>query len=231
MRKVIVFVLIGAAVFSAACAGNPSEGKSPSPKVSTAQPSTENSPPVAARPKIVVLGDSLTAGLGLSREQAYPSLLQKRLDESGAVFEVVNGGVSGDTSAKAVNQLEWLAQGDVRVVIVAYGGNDGLRGLPVPELKKNLGEAIDRAKRKGAVVILTGMEAPPNYGPEYVKAFRDAFRELSAEHRIPLVPFLLEGVAGNQSLNQEDGIHPNAAGAKIVADNVWKVLEPVVRKG
>ncbi len=180
------------------------------------------------RPKIVALGDSLTAGLGLLESQAYPAILQQRLDAEGYDFEVVNAGVSGDTSAGALRRLDWALQGDVRVLIVAVGANDGLRGLSVEEMRQNLSEIISRAAARQVTVILAGMEAPPNYGREYAVAFHRAFGDVARQQRVAFIPFLLDKVAGRGDLNQEDGIHPNVRGAQIVADNVWAVLRPIL---
>ena len=181
-----------------------------------------------ARPKIVALGDSLTAGYGLNASQAYPALLQRKLDAEGRKFEVVNAGVSGDTSAGGLRRLDWALEGDVKILIVALGGNDGLRGLPVVEMKRNLSKIIETARGRGIAVILAGIEAPPNYGQEYVTAFRAAFRDLADTHRVPFVPFLLDKVAGLAELNLGDGIHPNEQGAAIIAGTVWETLKPVL---
>jgi acyl-CoA thioesterase-1 len=183
--------------------------------------------PATARPRIAVLGDSLTAGLGVAKTAAYPSLLQERLDAAGLDFEIVNAGVSGDTSAGGLARLEWALDGDVRILIVALGGNDGLRGLPAAELQSNLAQIIEKAQRRGITVILAGMEAPPNYGRDYIVSFHTIYPALAAKYHVALVPFLLQGVAGDDTLNQRDGIHPTAAGARIVADNVWTVLKPL----
>ena len=169
-----------------------------------------------ARPRIVILGDSLTAGLGLAPEQAYPTLLQRRLDAEGLKYQVVNAGVSGDTSAGGLSRLDWALEGDVRVLVVALGGNDGLRGLPVEELKRNLSDIIERAQARRVHVVLAGMEAPPNFGQAYIVSFHEIYPDLAKQFKIPLVPFLLQGVAGIDSLNQRDGIHPTAAGAETV---------------
>lgn len=191
-------------------------------------------PPSAApktddeRPKIVVLGDSLTAGLGLLETQSYPHLLQQKIDHDGFNYEVVNAGVSGDTSAGGLRRLDWALQEDVRVLILALGANDGLRGLSVAEMKQNLGQIIERARAKNVVVILAGMEAPPNYGAEYAASFRQAYRDLALQYRVLFVPFLLDKVAGQAALNQGDGIHPNPEGAAIVAGTVWNVLKPLL---
>jgi len=182
----------------------------------------------APRPKIVALGDSLTVGLGLLESESYPSLLQNKLDEDGYAYEMVNSGVSGDTSAGGLRRLDWALDGDVRVLILALGANDGLRGLSVAEMKQNLTTIINRAREKNIVVILAGMEAPPNYGPEYVQQFRSAFRDVAAKERVLLIPFLLDKVAGQATLNQPDGIHPNVEGTRIVAENVWPVLRSVL---
>ena len=192
-----------------------------------ALPAADSGQRVAGSPRIVILGDSLTIGLGLPIEQSYPSLLQERLKESGLDYEVVNAGVSGDTSAGGLSRLDWALDGDVRVLVVALGGNDGLRGLPVEQLKRNLATIIERAQARGIAVILAGMEAPPNYGRDYIVAFHKVYPALASQYHVPLVPFLLQGVAGSEALNQRDGIHPTAAGARIVAGNVWAVLKPV----
>jgi acyl-CoA thioesterase-1 len=166
--------------------------------------------------------------LGLVETQSYPMVLQKRLDAERYNFEVVNAGVSGDTSAGGLRRLDWALEGNVRVLIVALGANDGLRGLSVADMRQNLSSIIQRAKASGIVVILAGMEAPPNYGQEYATAFRQSFREVALEERVLFIPFLLQNVAGYSDLNQADGIHPNAQGASRVADTVWEVLRPVL---
>jgi acyl-CoA thioesterase-1 len=191
-----------------------------------AQPADPAAP--APRPKIVFLGDSLTVGLGLVESQAYPALIQNHLDEDGYRFEVVNAGVSGDTSAGGLRRLDWALEGDVRVLVLALGANDGLRGLSVAEMKQNLTTIIERARTRNIVIILAGMEAPPNYGPEYTQAFRAAFRDVAAKERVLFIPFLLNNVAGVSSLNQADGIHPDPEGAKIIAETVWPVLRSVL---
>jgi acyl-CoA thioesterase-1 len=176
----------------------------------------------------VCLGDSLTAGLGLVETQSYPYLLQQKINEDGFSYEVVNAGVSGDTSAGGLRRLDWALQENVRVLVVALGANDGLRGLSVAEMKENLGKIIEAAQNRNIIVILAGMEAPPNYGAEYASAFRQAYREVALRYKVLFIPFLLAKVAGVSSLNQADGIHPNVAGSAIVADNVWAVLKPVL---
>jgi acyl-CoA thioesterase I len=179
------------------------------------------------RPRIVALGDSLTAGLGLDPASAYPALLQERVTAEHLNYEVINAGVSGDTSAGGLSRLEWALDGDVRVLIVALGGNDGLRALPPDELKQNLA-AIEKAQARHITVVLAGMEAPPNFGRDYVVNFHRVYPQLASTYHLAFVPFLLEGVAGSETLNQRDGIHPTAEGARRVADNIWTVLRPIV---
>jgi acyl-CoA thioesterase-1 len=207
--------------------------REPTPSAGAAQPSPPSaSAPMSKtdddRPKIVCLGDSLTAGLGLVETQSYPYLLQQKLDEDGFQYEVVNAGVSGDTSAGGLRRIDWALQEDARVLIVALGANDGLRGLSVGEMKQNLGKIVETAQNRNVIVILAGMEAPPNYGAEYASAFRQAYREVALRYKVLFIPFLLDKVAGVASLNQADGIHPNPAGAAIVADHVWAVLKPLL---
>jgi acyl-CoA thioesterase-1 len=157
--------------------------------------------------------------------------LQQRVDAAGLGYQVVNAGVSGDTSAGGLSRLDWALEGDVRILIVALGGNDALRALPVTELRRNLSTIIEQAQARGIRVILAGMEAPPNFGRDYVVSFHQVYPELAKQYDVPLLPFLLEGVAGVDRLNQNDGIHPTAEGARLVADHVWPVLEPMLRAG
>ena len=183
-----------------------------------------------ARLRIVVLGDSLTAGLGVSPEDAYPAKLQARVNAAGYAFEVVNAGVSGDTTAGGLRRLDWSLAGGARILIVALGANDGLRGLPVEQMKANLEAVITYAIERGVEVLLAGMEAPPNFGGSYVDGFRAVFHDLAAKYNIVFLPFLLEGVAGVPELNQPDGIHPNAQGADRVAAYLWVTLEPMLAR-
>jgi acyl-CoA thioesterase-1 len=190
-----------------------------------------DTPPLAlGKPRVVFLGDSLTAGYGLPKEQSVPSLVQKRLDAEGYDYEIVNHGVSGDTSAGGVSRLDWALDGDVRVLVLELGANDGLRGLPVESTKANLSDIISRAKARGVTVLLTGMEAPPNHGPAYTLQFRQLFADLARQHKVAFVPFYLEGVAGNPALNISDGIHPNAAGAAVVQNTIWTALQPLLER-
>jgi len=173
---------------------------------------------------IVVLGDSLTAGLGVAAEEAYPALLERRLREAGFAYRVVNAGVSGDTSAGGLRRLDWVLRSRPEVVIVALGANDGLRGLPVDAMHANLLGIVERLRAGGARVLVVGMEVPPNYGAAYARAFRGVFPDVARRTGSPLVPFLLDGVATDPRLNQADGIHPNAAGHRAIAEHVWPHL-------
>lgn len=182
-------------------------------------------------PTIVAFGDSLTAGFGLSDDQSYTTLLQRKLDANGYRYRVVNAGVSGDTSAGGARRIDWALQsGNVKVLILELGGNDGLRGLPVEEMKKNLEQVIQRAQARGVIVLLAGMEAPPNFGVSYTQEFRQAFRDLAKQYKTPFIPFVLDGVGGNPRMNQPDGIHPNAEGEKVMTETVWRTLEPLLTK-
>ena len=176
------------------------------------------------------LGDSLTAGYGLEPSQSVPSLVAARLEAEGYDYEVVNAGVSGDTSAGGLRRLEWSLAGDVRLLVVELGANDGLRGLPVADLKANLSQIITTAEQRGISVVLTGMEAPPNFGSSYTTEFRQVYRDLAKEFKVTFLPFYLEGVAGNPALNIADGMHPNPEGARIVEQNVWQTIAPLLHK-
>lgn len=187
--------------------------------------------PVTPKPAIgtlVFLGDSLTAGLGLAKEQAFPALIEARLATMGRPWKVVNAGISGDTTAGGVARLDWIYKQKVDVLFVCLGANDGLRGIPVVETERNLRIILDRARKEGSQVVLAGIQLPENYGKDYRTAFTEIFPRLAKEYRIALLPFLLEGVAMEARLNQPDGIHPNAEGAKRVADHVWTLLGPVL---
>jgi len=228
MKRILGSLLLALPVAAVACT-QPDASQSYAAAAPAAQLAPEPSTD-ASRPRIVFLGDSLTAGLGLPREEAVPSLIQARLDGEGYRYEVVNAGVSGDTSAGGLRRLEWSLEGDVDVLVVELGANDGLRGLPVAQMKNNLSEIVSRARQRGIAVILTGMEAPPNYGPVYTVEFRQAFRDLAGEHDVVFVPFFLEGVAGIPGLNRGDGMHPNAAGARVIEATIWRALEPMLDK-
>ena len=226
-RSIFAGLVALACLGAAGCRGNSKEPSVASREAAAATvPADPDAPP--ARPRIVAFGDSLTIGLGLLEQEAYPALLQNKINEAGYQFEVVNAGVSGDTSAGGLRRLDWALEGNVKVLIVAFGGNDGLRGLPVAQMKENLSQIIDKARERNIVIILAGMEAPPNFGQEYATGFRQAFRDVALNKRVLFIPFLLNNVAGKPELNQADGIHPNQQGTQIVADTVWSVLEPLL---
>lgn len=196
-----------------------------------AAPARAPVPETPAAPRVVFLGDSLTAGYGLEPQEAYPAIIAERLRDGGYPHEVVNAGVSGDTSAGGVRRADWSLQGDVRVLVLALGANDGLRGLPPAELQRNLSGIITRAQARGARVLLAGMEAPPNFGAAYTREFRQVYPALAKAHGVALVPFLLDRVAGVAALNQADGIHPTADGHRVIAETVWDRLVPLLASG
>ena len=185
-------------------------------------------PPPAEVPVVLCLGDSLTAGFGLPQDQSYPSLLQQRLRDGGYPHRVVNAGVSGDTSAGGLARLDWLLRQRVDVMILALGGNDGLRALSTQALESNLSQIIERAQARGIRILLAGMRMPANYGADYQRRFAAVYPALAKRHGVSLLPFLLEGVAGDTSLNQPDGIHPTAEGARKVSETVWNSLKPLL---
>lgn len=183
-----------------------------------------------AKQRIVVLGDSITAGYGLAKDQAYPAILQRKIDEIGAPYQVANSGVSGDTTAGGLRRVDWALGPGASVLIIALGGNDGLRGLSPEQTYQNLSGIIDHARKKDPhiTIIVAGMEMPPNMGQDYTQKFAAVFPRIAKEKHVLLVPFLLQNVGGVASLNQEDQIHPNVGGQKKVAENVWAVLAGVV---
>ena len=178
-----------------------------------------------AKPVFLFLGDSLTAGYGVAMDEAYPALLAERWDRDGLRYEVRNAGVSGSTSAGVLENLDWHLQDGVHTVFVAIGANDGLRGLDLDETERNIGRIVAGARERGARVVLAGMKIPPNYGPEYAARFEDMYRRLAKRHGVPLLPFLLDGVGGVAAMNVEDGIHPNAAGHRLIAKTVHEFLD------
>jgi acyl-CoA thioesterase I len=179
---------------------------------------------------IVAFGDSLTAGFGLNPEEAYPALLEARLAEEGYDYRVVNAGVSGDTSAGGLRRIDWALKLGPEIVIVALGANDGLRGLSTTAMRDNLIGIVQRARTAGAKVLLAGMQLPPNYGANYTRSFERVFADVAQTTRVPLIPFLLEGVGGEGRLNLSDGIHPNAEGQRRIAEHVWPYLRPLLTK-
>ena len=186
----------------------------------------------AKKKSIVFFGNSLTAGYGLSPSEAFPAIIQKKIDSLGLPYQVVNAGVSGETSSGGKTRIDWILRETVDIFILELGANDGLRGTPLSETKKNLQDIIDkvRAKYPDTKLVFAGMEIPPNMGQAYTTEFRNIYTELAAKNNMTLIPFLLEGVGGEPELNQADGIHPTAVGHLIVADNVWKQLEKLLQE-
>ncbi|HEX8690845.1 MAG TPA: arylesterase [Longimicrobium sp.] len=187
--------------------------------------------PAGERRVVLFVGTSLTAALGLEPEQGFPALIQEKIDSAGLPFEVVNAGVSGETSTGARGRMRWLLNQPFDVLVLETGANDMLRGTSLRRLRENLEAIVDTVKeaRPGARIVLAGMVAAPNLGERYGRDFRAVYADVAREDTLPLVPFLLEGVAGNPELNLGDGIHPNERGHRILAENVWRVLEPVLR--
>ena len=182
--------------------------------------------------KIVVLalGDSLTAGFGVDEEENFPSRLQVKIDNAGLIYKVVNAGVTGDTTAGGVRRINWLMKHEPQIVILALGANDGLRGLSTEEMRSNLDTMIRISQEHGARVLLAGMKALPNYGEDYILKFESVYPELAKKYDLPYLPFLLEGVAGVREYTRPDGLHPTGSGYKIIADLVWKHLQPMLKK-
>jgi len=178
---------------------------------------------------VVALGDSITAGLGVAADEAFPARLEARLRAEGYAYRVLNAGVSGDTTAGGLRRVDWALRSSPEVVIVALGANDGLRGQSPPAMRANLDEIVARLQAAGARVLLAGMRLPPNYGGEYTKEFEAVFPAVARGARITLMPFLLDGVAGVPRLNQADGIHPTAVGQQVIADHIWPYLRPLLK--
>src|SRR6266404_3515066 len=210
----IFAIALGACIFSA--------------PISAEKPET----PAAAPKTVVFLGDSLTAGLGVQPSEAFPALVAEKIRTAGLPFEVESAGLSGDTSAGGLRRIDWLLQRLIDLLVVELGANDGLRGLDLKSMKANLQSIIDKTKAKNPQVksVLAGMQVPPNLGAEYASGFQRVFDELARENNAALIPFLLEGVGGHRELNQADLIHPSPAGHRIIAELVWRALEPLLRK-
>jgi acyl-CoA thioesterase-1 len=229
VRLAMIFVLL-----ISGCGGNGESGIGNRDSANAAPIPNPHSPPaVRSRPAILFLGTSLTAGYGLSDPSlAYPALIQAKLDSAGRPFRAVNAGISGESSAGALARIDWLMnQGPVAVLVIETGANDGLRGQDPDSLRGRIQAIIDRARRASPPlrIVITGMEAMPNLGASYGRRFRDIYPALAKANHAELVPFLLAGVAGIDTLNQDDGLHPTAAGQRIVAENVWRVIEQVTR--
>jgi acyl-CoA thioesterase-1 len=186
----------------------------------------------AANKTILFLGDSLTAGLGVQKNEAFPALIAEKIRAAGLPFTVEDAGLSGDTSAGGLRRIDWVLQRPVDILVLELGANDGLRGLELKSLKANLQAIIDKTKAKNPQVkiVVAGMQVPPNLGAEYARGFERLFADLATENNAVLIPFLLEGVGGDRELNQRDLIHPSAAGHRIIAELVWRTLEPILRQ-
>jgi len=211
----------------------------PAPKIQgtsvDARPGTKSPPPSNAAPHpeeriLVAFGDSLTAGLGVSPEETYPARLQEKLLLSGYRYRVINAGVSGDTTAGGLRRVEWVLKSKPDVVILELGANDGLRGLNLAQTRANLEQIIQRLLASGAKVVLAGMKLPPNYGTDYTKAFQSMYADLAKRDDVQFIPFFLDGVAAKADYNQADGIHPTGAGYAVIVENIWPVLEPLLKK-
>lgn len=181
--------------------------------------------------KILFFGDSITAGYGLEEEQAFPALIQEKIDSLSWNFEAVNAGLSGETSAGGLRRIDWMLRQDFSIFVLELGGNDGLRGIDLESTKQNLLSIIEKVRNKKpeAKIILTGMQVPPNLGPDYTTEFKQMYPEIAEQKNVTLIPFLLEKVGGNPDLNQTDGIHPTAKGHKIIAETVWDTLKPILQ--
>jgi acyl-CoA thioesterase-1 len=208
----------------AACSGNQNKPATEESK----QPANADSAtaPASGEKNIIFFGNSLTAGYGLEPTEAFPALVQQKIDSLKLPYKVINAGLSGETTAGGKNRIDWILKQPVSIFVLELGGNDGLRGIPISETRANLQIIIDRVKAKNPEVkiVLAGMQVPPNMGQKYAQEFQAVFRELADKNSTALIPFILEGVGGIAELNQPDGIHPTAEGNKIVAENVWSVL-------
>ena len=227
-RNALAFLILSTViVYSAACGVSGAETQfAGDPDRPLVMPAT-----VAGKPKIVALGDSLTAGFGLTEKESYPYLLQEKLKAEGYDYEVLNAGVSGDTSLGGLERIDWvLEQENVAILILELGANDLLRRMPVDRMKENLAKIIEKAQAKNVEVLLCGMLAPPAVGADYQRAYTTAFPDLANRYKVRFLPFLLDNVAMNRDLNQPDGIHPNARGTVIMTENVYKALKPMLKK-
>lgn len=226
MRNLLPIYILCCSIFFISCGENKKEQE----KRQETATETEN-PQNTKQKTILFFGNSLSAGMGLDQSEAFPALIQQKIDSLGLSYEVINAGLSGETTAAGKNRIEWILNQDVDIFVLELGANDGLRGVPVEETRRNLQAIIDTVREENpeTQLILAGMQIPPNLGREYAESFRNIFPELAEKNDAYLIPFLLENVAGNAKLNQRDGIHPTAEGQKILAENVWDVLEPIVR--
>ena len=224
MSDVLKFCYLSLCFLVISCAGNDAKKIDQQEKKEPIKVETQSK---NSQKTILFFGNSLTAGMGLDIEEAFPALIQKKLDSALLTYDVINAGLSGETTASGKNRLSWLLKQKIDIFVLELGANDGLRGIPLDETKKNLQNMIDEVKKHNpeVIIVLAGMQIPPNMGIDYTKGFQAIFPNLASENDIALIPFLLEDVAGMPDLNQQDGIHPTAAGQEIVANNVWEILE------
>jgi acyl-CoA thioesterase I len=223
MKIVIVCLAVMSIISCAQNNENRETGNTDTPAVKSDTTTTKSK-------TIVFFGNSITAGYGLDLGQAFPARIQEKLDSMNLPYKVVNAGVSGETSSGGRSRIDWILKQRVDIFVLELGGNDGLRGIPITETKKNLQAIIDKVKQKypAVKIIITGMQMPPNMGRKYTTEFRSMFPDLAKQNNISIVPFILEGVGGNAGLNQSDGIHPTAEGHRILANNVWSVLKDLL---
>ena len=223
LPHLLLVALLGLA-FSA-CNSSPAVEKSAAP-ATPAAPAAR----ITATKRLLFFGNSLTAGFGVEPEEAFPGLIGQKIDSLQLPYEVVNAGLSGETTAGGRSRVGWILRQPVDVFVLELGGNDGLRGLPLADTRRNLQGIIDTVRRRspGAQIVLAGMQIPPNLGPAYANEFKAIYQEIATKNHLALIPFLLQGVGGDRSLNQADGIHPTPAGHRIVARTVWAVLQPVL---
>lgn len=220
LREILLIGLVG--VLCMSCGGTKPKKEEHVPAAPPRAPERD------LRPVIVAFGDSLTAGAGVDPDGNYPAKLQAKIDAGGYEYRVVNAGVSGETSAQGLNRIASVIALRPAIVIVEFGGNDGLRGMPAEATRRNLSEIVNRLRSAGSKVVIAGMQIPPNYGPLYTSSFRNIFPDVARKHDADLIPFFLDGVGGRPELNQDDGIHPTAEGYEIIVENVWKVLEALL---
>ena len=223
MKKISRLAIALMAILILGCSNNDKKSTEKTEEAPTERATVE-------KKTIVFFGNSLTAGYGLSPSEAFPAIIQKKVDSSNLPYKVINAGVSGETSSGGNSRIDWILRQPLDVFILELGANDGLRGIPIAETKKNLQSIIDKVKAKylSAKLVLAGMQIPPNMGQQYTTEFRKIYSELAEKNQMTLIPFLLEGVGGEVKLNQEDGIHPTAEGHLIVAENVWQQLKGIL---
>lgn len=227
MNKILSLSIILFLAFTTSCDTSKKQSSEQNAEAATKASNAQNT----ATKTILFFGNSLTAGYGLEPSESFPTLIQNKINSLNLPYKVINAGNSGETSAGGNSRIDWTLKQPVDVFVLELGANDGLRGIPVAETKKNLQSIIDkvRAKYPNAKLVLAGMQIPPNMGQQYADDFRAIFPDLAKANNMTLIPFLLEGVGGEVKLNQQDGIHPSAEGTKIVAENVWKELENVLK--